>query len=58
MIGVLMSKKILIADDEQNIVISIEFLLRREGFEVLVAGDGEERWRRCVPSDRISCCST
>ncbi|MBP6708612.1 MAG: response regulator [Candidatus Accumulibacter sp.] len=37
-----MSKKILIADDEQNIVISIEFLLRREGFEVLVAGDGEE----------------
>ena len=42
-----MSKKILIADDEQNIVISIEFLLRREGFEVLVAGDGEEeafRW--------------
>ena len=37
-----MSKKILIADDEQNIVISIEFLLRREGFAVLVAGDGEE----------------
>jgi DNA-binding response OmpR family regulator len=37
-----MAKKILIADDEQNIVISIEFLLRREGFEVLVAGDGEE----------------
>jgi len=42
MSGGLMSKKILIADDEQNIVISIEFLLRREGFEVLVAGDGEE----------------
>jgi DNA-binding response OmpR family regulator len=42
MIGELMSKKILIADDEQNIVISIEFLLRREGFEVLIAGDGEE----------------
>lgn len=37
-----MAKKILIADDEQNIVISIEFLLRREGFEVVVAGDGEE----------------
>ena len=36
-----MAKKILIADDEQNIVISIEFLLRREGFEVVVAGDGE-----------------
>ncbi len=37
-----MSKRILIADDEQNIVISIEFLLRREGFEVMVANDGEE----------------
>ena len=37
-----MNKKILIADDEQNIVISIEFLLRREGFEVLVASDGVE----------------
>jgi len=37
-----MTKKILIADDEQNIVISIEFLLRREGFEVVVACDGEE----------------
>jgi two-component system alkaline phosphatase synthesis response regulator PhoP len=46
MIGVLMSKKILIADDEQNIVISIEFLLRREGFEVLVASDGEEALAR------------
>ena len=36
-----MPRKVLIADDEQNIVISLEFLLRREGFEVLVAGDGE-----------------
>ncbi len=37
-----MTKKVLIADDEQNIVISLEFLLRREGFDVLVAFDGEE----------------
>jgi DNA-binding response OmpR family regulator len=37
-----MTKKILIADDEPNIVISLEFLLRREGFNVLVAVDGEE----------------
>lgn len=37
-----MTKKILIADDEPNIVISLEFLLRREGFDVLVAVDGEE----------------
>jgi len=33
-------KKILIADDEQNIVLSLEFLMKREGFDVLVATDG------------------
>jgi DNA-binding response OmpR family regulator len=37
-----MSKTLLIADDEPNIVISVEYLMKREGFEVLVAGDGEE----------------
>jgi DNA-binding response OmpR family regulator len=37
-----MSKKILIADDEPNIVISLEYLMQREGHEVLVARDGEE----------------
>ena len=36
-----MSKRILIADDEPNIVISLEFLMKREGFEVQVAADGE-----------------
>ena len=41
-----MNKKILIADDEQNIVISLEFLMKREGFEVVVANDGEEAIRR------------
>ncbi len=41
-----MAKKILIADDEQNIVISLEFLMKREGFEVVVANDGEEAVRR------------
>mgnify|MGYP001174140039 CR=1 FL=1 len=37
-----MAKKILIADDEPNIVISIEFLLKREGYDVLVAQNGAE----------------
>ena len=37
-----MTKKILIADDEQNIVISLEFLMKREGFAVCVATDGQE----------------
>ncbi|MCK2087780.1 response regulator [Thauera aromatica] len=41
-----MHKKILIADDEQNIVISLEFLMKREGFEVSIAHDGEEAVRR------------
>ena len=37
-----MAKKILIADDEQNIVISLEFLMKREGFTVCIAADGQE----------------
>ena len=35
-----MSHKVLIADDEPNIVISLEFLMKREGHQVLVARDG------------------
>lgn len=37
-----MASKILIADDEPNIVISLEYLMRREGYEVSVARDGNE----------------
>ena len=37
-----MTKKVLIVDDEQNIAISVEYLMRREGFDVSVARDGEE----------------
>ncbi len=37
-----MSKRILIADDEPNIVAAIEFLLRRTGYEVHVARNGAE----------------
>lgn len=36
-----MSKHILIADDELNIVISLEFLMKREGHRVSVARDGD-----------------
>jgi DNA-binding response OmpR family regulator len=35
------SKRILIVDDEPNIVISLEFLMKREGFEAEIAADGE-----------------
>jgi DNA-binding response OmpR family regulator len=37
-----MATKILIADDEPNIVTSLEFLMRRQGYETRVARDGDE----------------
>jgi DNA-binding response OmpR family regulator len=37
-----MTKKILIADDEPNIVMSLEFLMEQSGYQVAVARDGEE----------------
>ena len=37
-----MTVKILIADDEPNILISLEYLMKREGFEVHLARDGRE----------------
>jgi len=35
-----MGKRILIADDEPNIVVSLEFLMKRKGHEVKVVSDG------------------
>jgi DNA-binding response OmpR family regulator len=40
-----MSSKILIADDEPAIVTALEFLLRRSGYEVEIARDGDEALR-------------
>ena len=37
-----MSKAVLIADDEPNIVTALEFLLQRRGYRVLIARNGEE----------------
>lgn len=37
-----MTQKILIADDEPNIIISLEYLMKREGYDVVVARDGQE----------------
>jgi DNA-binding response OmpR family regulator len=36
-----MSRHVLIADDEPNIVISLEFLMKREGWRVSIARDGD-----------------
>jgi len=40
-----MSKKILIADDEPNIVISLEFLMQNSGYQVQTAANGDEALR-------------
>ena len=37
-----MTKRVLVVDDEPNIVMSLEFLMRRAGFEVQVARNGRE----------------
>ena len=37
-----MAKKVLIADDEPNIVTSLEFLMNRGGYEVAIARNGDE----------------
>jgi len=37
-----MGKKILIADDEPNIVVSLEFLMKQKGYAVKVVTNGEE----------------
>ena len=36
-----MTRKILIADDEPNIVTALEFLLQKNGYEVLIARNGD-----------------
>jgi len=40
-----MKRSVLVVDDEPNIVLSIEFLLKQAGFEVRVARDGEAALR-------------
>jgi DNA-binding response OmpR family regulator len=37
-----MAKRILIADDEPNIVVSLEFLMKQRGYDIRVVSDGAE----------------
>ena len=37
-----MSKRVLIVDDEKNIVVSLEFLLEQAGYQYEIARDGRE----------------
>ena len=39
--GGIMANKILVVDDEPNIVLSLEFLMKQAGFQVRTASDGE-----------------
>ncbi len=51
-----MTRRILIVDDEPNIVLSLEFLMRREGYQVAIAADGEaalEAARAAPPPDLV-----
>lgn len=40
-----MTSKVLIVDDEPNIVVSLEFLMKQKGYEVRVAQTGDEALR-------------
>lgn len=46
-----MAKKILVVDDEPNIVLSLEFLMSQAGYEVRTAENGDEALR-IVAQDR------
>ena len=37
-----MNKKVLLVDDEPNILLSLDFLMKKNGFEVFIARNGEE----------------
>jgi DNA-binding response OmpR family regulator len=39
--GQAMAKRVLVVDDEPNIVVSLRFLMEREGFQVEVASTGQ-----------------
>ena len=43
-----MARKILVVDDEESIVKIIEYNLKKEGYEVLSAFDGEEGYKLAV----------
>ena len=50
-----MAKRVLVVDDEPNIVMSLRFLMEREGFEVEVAPTGEEALKALekAPADLV-----
>ena len=53
-----MSATILIADDEPNILISLEFLLKRAGTRSAWRATASKRWTPSSGIGRNWCCST
>ena len=53
-----MPARILVVDDEPNLVDLIRTTLERQGYEVIEASDGVGRLLRCAPSCPISLSST
>jgi len=43
-----MPSKILIADDEQSIVVPLEFLMQQKGYQVMAAYNGEEAIEKII----------
>jgi DNA-binding response OmpR family regulator len=41
-----MTQQVLLVDDELHILRAAEFKLKRQGYEVVCASDGEEAWER------------
>ena len=54
-----MSKRILLCDDEIHILRAAEFKFKRAGYDVVLAGDGEEAWvelQRQLPDIVVTDC--
>ena len=54
-----MTKRILLCDDEIHILRAAEFKLKKAGYEVITAGDGQEGWeaiQRQTPDVLITDC--
>ena len=54
-----MAKRVLLCDDEIHILRAAEFKLKRAGYDVRIAGDGEEAWeaiQECKPDILITDC--
>ena len=54
-----MAKRVLLCDDEIHILRAAEFKLKRAGYDVRIAGNGEEAWeaiQACKPDILITDC--